>query len=36
MRTNKALVYDQLKIQKIDSAISKFSQTLLSNSKWVN
>lgn len=35
MRTNKTLVYDQLKIQKIDSAISKFSQRLMSNSKWV-
>ncbi|MBD3902990.1 hypothetical protein NAL32_08590 [Chryseobacterium sp. Ch-15] len=35
MRTDKALVYDQLKSQKIDSAISKFSQPLLSNSKWV-
>ena len=35
MRTNKALVHNQLKIQKTDSAISKFSQRLMSNSKWV-
>ncbi|WP_175623226.1 hypothetical protein [Chryseobacterium schmidteae] len=35
MRTKKSLTHAQLQIQKIDSAISKFSQPLLSNSKWV-
>lgn len=35
MRTKKALCYDEQKIKEIDSAISKFSQALMSNSKWV-
>ncbi len=35
MRTKKALRYDDQKIKEIDSAISKFSQPLMSNSKWV-
>lgn len=35
MRTNKTLVYNKLKIEKTNSVISKFSQRLMSNSKWV-
>lgn len=35
MRTKKSLIHAQLQTQKIDSSISKFSQTLMSNSKWV-
>ena len=35
MRTKKALRYDEQKIKEIDSAISKFSQPLMSNSKWL-
>ena len=35
MRTKKALRYDEQKIKEIDNAISKFSQPLMSNSKWV-
>lgn len=35
MRTKKSSIHAQLQIHKIDSAISKFSQSLMSNSKWV-
>ncbi len=35
MRTKKALCYDEQKIKEIDNAISKFSQPLMSKSKWV-
>ncbi|MGO4709207.1 hypothetical protein AB4Y90_08825 [Chryseobacterium sp. 2TAF14] len=35
MRTKKALIHDQLQLQKIDSTVSLFSQHLMSNSKWV-
>jgi len=35
MRTKKSLIHSQFQIQKIDSSISKFSQPLMSNSKWI-
>lgn len=35
MRTKKALRYDELRAKEIDNAISKFSELLMSNSKWV-
>lgn len=35
MRTKKSLIHSQLQIQEIDSSISKFSQPLMSNSKWI-
>ena len=35
MRTKKATRYDQQREREIDKAISKFSQRLMSNSKWV-
>jgi hypothetical protein len=35
MRTNKAKIYDEQIDQEIEKAISRFSQHLMSNSKWV-
>ena len=35
MRTNKAKIYDEQIELEIDKAISRFSQHLMSNSKWV-
>ncbi|QQV03478.1 MULTISPECIES: hypothetical protein [Chryseobacterium] len=35
MRTNKALGYDIQKTKEIDKTLSKFSESLMSNSKWI-
>ncbi len=35
MKTNKAKIYDELIDREIEKAISRFSQQLMSNSKWV-
>lgn len=35
MRTKKALHYDEQRTKQIDNAILKFSQSLMSNSKWI-
>jgi hypothetical protein len=35
MRTNKAKIYDKQIDREVEKAVSKFSQHLMSNSKWV-
>lgn len=35
MRTNKALSYDKRKTKELDKALSEFSESLMSNSKWI-
>jgi hypothetical protein len=35
MRTKKAVRYDEQRIRDIEKSVSKFSQQLMSNSKWI-